>query len=351
MVGRIVPQRVAEGEADIGGECLMRGVPPEGEVLLDGAEIHGVPDDGVVVVQLQPLDVHRRVEPHADLLLPQPRQDLRAPLPHRRLEGRGRRHVPPLPRRLRRPPPPRLPPVDVGEEGADPAELAGEPRAEHLGLPAGQLGGADRHVARRGGIRHGRGHSRRRWPLRWRRRRDAGARPVVPPRVRVGGVLGHEGDAGVGPVVVVVVVDLIPAGEHGGRHRRRGRPRRRSHDLRRREEGIAYRVSGGPCRVRGPGWGSGLRGRGGEEGNGAPFNGSAGCPGTPRAGSVPSVPNLMADRTAQIVPPCDRGQRGRGGSGCGRATRGGHLGGGVAFAPGKMVRRPRGVRWSLHGSH
>lgn len=88
---RVVPQRIVEGEPDVVGECLVRVVPPSGEVLLDGAEIHGVPDDGVVVVQLEPLDVHGLVEPHAVPLLPNLGQYLRAPLPHRRLQLRRRR--------------------------------------------------------------------------------------------------------------------------------------------------------------------------------------------------------------------------------------------------------------------
>lgn len=216
---RVVPQRIVEGEPDVVGECLVRVVPPSGEVLLDGAEIHGVPDDGVVVVQLEPLDVHGLVEPHAVPLLPNLGQYLRAPLPHRRLQLR-RQLLATRPSAV-------LPRVDAGEEGADPAELAGEPRAQLQRLPAGQRRGADGHVARRRGLRGSRSGRYRRPMLRRRRARNAVGRvwagPVAP-RVRVGG-FGHKRDAGfpAAPVVVVVVVvvDLIPAREHGGRHRRR----------------------------------------------------------------------------------------------------------------------------------
>jgi len=33
----------------------MRGIPPGGEALLDGAEVHGALDDGVVVVEPEAL--------------------------------------------------------------------------------------------------------------------------------------------------------------------------------------------------------------------------------------------------------------------------------------------------------
>jgi hypothetical protein len=56
--------------------------------------------------------------------------------------------------------------------------------------------------------------------------------------VRVGG-FGHARDAGVGPMVVVVVVGLIPAGEHGRGHRRR-----RARDLSRSPAGGGHGASG-----------------------------------------------------------------------------------------------------------
>lgn len=229
VVGRVIPQRVVEGEPDVVGEGLVRGVPSRDEVLLDGAEIHGAPDDSAVVVQLEALDVDGGVEPHAVLRLAQPHQDLPAPLPHR-LHQRGRRG--------RRP---RvglrgggtaaallavLPRVDAGEERADAAELAGEPRAELPRLGRGHFRRPELDVPRGGRLRLRDGQRRRR--LRRRRPaagdRDAAprARAVVAPRVRVGRWLGHEGDAGAAPVAVVRVrvVDLIPAGEHRGGHRR-----------------------------------------------------------------------------------------------------------------------------------
>ena len=149
---RVVAQSIVEGEADVVREGLVGGVPPRREVRLDGAEIHGTPDDGVVVVQPEPLDVHRLVEPDAIPLLPKLGEDLRAPIQHR------------LPQPWRRPRVTRLlllvvvlPRVDVGEEGADAAELAGEPRAYLPGLPTGQRRRADYNAPRRRGLRRGRG--------------------------------------------------------------------------------------------------------------------------------------------------------------------------------------------------
>jgi len=50
-----------EGEADVGGEGTMRGIPPGGEALLDGAGVHGAFDDGVVVVEPEALHLHWRL--------------------------------------------------------------------------------------------------------------------------------------------------------------------------------------------------------------------------------------------------------------------------------------------------
>lgn len=133
---RVVTQSIVEGEPDVVSEGLVGGVPPSREVGLDGAEIHGIPDDGVVVVQLEPLDVHRPVEPNAIPLLPKLGEDLGAPAPHRLPQLRRRLRV-----ALRLPLV--LPRVDVGEEGADAAELAGEPRADLPSLPTGKGRRAD----------------------------------------------------------------------------------------------------------------------------------------------------------------------------------------------------------------
>ena len=50
-----------EGEADVSGEGTMRGIPPGGEALLDGAGVHGAIDDGVVVVEPEALHLHWRL--------------------------------------------------------------------------------------------------------------------------------------------------------------------------------------------------------------------------------------------------------------------------------------------------
>ena len=157
VVGRVVPQRVVEGEPDVASERLVGRVPAGGEVLLDGAEIHGAPYDGAVVVQLEALHVDGGVEPHALLRSPQPHQDVRAPLPHRLHQRRRRGRAAPdgglrrvLVLGLRAPAPalPVLPRVDAGEESADAAELAGEPRAEKAGLGGGHFRRPELHVPR-----------------------------------------------------------------------------------------------------------------------------------------------------------------------------------------------------------
>jgi hypothetical protein len=213
-----------------------------GEVLLDGPEIHGVPDDVAVVVQLEALDVHRSFEPVTGPLPAEPRQDLPATLQHRRPQRRGRAA------RVRSHPPPRpaLPGVDAGEQGADAAQLAGEPRLGLPGLEPAHPRRPYRHASQRRGLRLRRRGGRGRLMPGERGRPGDGVRAgTVAPRVRRrNGGLGVEGvaaEAAPGAVVRVRVVDLVTAGEHGGCHRQRSQ--RDTASLR-----VLYRVRSGATR-------------------------------------------------------------------------------------------------------
>jgi len=197
----VVPQRVGEGEADVGREVVVRGVPPGGEALLDGAEIHGALDDGVVVVEAEALHLDGRVEPHAPLVLAQPGEDLAAPLPHRPAElllrGRRRQRWRAL----------LLPGVDAGEEGADLAQLPREAVPERAGLALAEGGRAERHVA-----------DRRRRP-----RLGLGLGPVGARVGLAGARVGRDGRERGARLPGAVVVRPAPSGQQGGGHRRRRR--------------------------------------------------------------------------------------------------------------------------------
>lgn len=62
MSVRVVGVAVLEDEPDVVGELLGLGVLPVVHLGLDGAQVHGLFDDGVIVVQPQGLGVHGLVK-------------------------------------------------------------------------------------------------------------------------------------------------------------------------------------------------------------------------------------------------------------------------------------------------
>ena len=76
MLRRIVAVAVVEHEPKVRQALLRVGVVEGLEALLDGAHVHGLPDDGVVVVEVQPDRVHRRLERRGELVVPHGLEDV-----------------------------------------------------------------------------------------------------------------------------------------------------------------------------------------------------------------------------------------------------------------------------------
>jgi hypothetical protein len=136
----------------------------------------------------------------------------------------------------------------------------------------------------------------------------------VAPRVGRNGGLGLEGgvaEATPGTVVRVRVVDLTPASDHGGRHRRRGAAISEGSSGAR---GGHRSAGSGATRV---GWG-----RGGAGGMGSPLIAARGCP-VDGPGTVSTV-RLRARRNRTVENRCKRarGQRALDGRDYAGATRG-----------------------------
>lgn len=82
----VVPHGILKGKAHVTGELPRRLVVPGGQPRFDSAEVHGLGDDGVVVVEAKRAGVDGRVEHPAVLVLHQPSEQRAAALEHGRVE-------------------------------------------------------------------------------------------------------------------------------------------------------------------------------------------------------------------------------------------------------------------------